>query len=81
MRTQHTGLDYLGEHISCISFPRLNKCPTTGIPKPVVFYFLSLEECILKILFAAHEKIKEGIVLFNDALNTFSYSYMASDIW
>ena len=24
---------------------------------------------------------KEGSVLFNDALNTFSYSYMASDIW
>ena len=24
---------------------------------------------------------KEGSVLFNDALNTFSYSYMASDIY
>ena len=24
---------------------------------------------------------KEGNVLFNDALNTFSYCYMASDIW
>ena len=24
---------------------------------------------------------KEGNVLFNDALNTFSYGYMASDIW
>ena len=24
---------------------------------------------------------KEGSVLFNDALNTFSYGYMASNIW
>ena len=24
---------------------------------------------------------KEGRVLFNDALNTFSYGYRASDIW
>ena len=24
---------------------------------------------------------QEGNVLFNDALNTFSYGYMASDIW
>ena len=24
---------------------------------------------------------KEGNVLFNDALDTFSYGYMASDIW
>ena len=24
---------------------------------------------------------KEGKVLFNDALNTFFYGYMASDIW
>ena len=24
---------------------------------------------------------KEGSVIFNKALNTFSYSYMASDIW
>ena len=25
--------------------------------------------------------MKEGNVLFNDALNTFIYGYMASDIW
>ena len=25
--------------------------------------------------------MKEGSVLFNDALNTFSYGYMASGIW
>ena len=24
---------------------------------------------------------QEGSVLFNDALNTFSYGYMASNIW
>ena len=24
---------------------------------------------------------KEGTILFNDALNTFFYGYMASDIW
>ena len=26
-------------------------------------------------------QMKEGNVLFNDALNTFIYGYMASDIW
>ena len=27
------------------------------------------------------DRRKEGSVLFNDTLNTFSYGYMASDIW
>ena len=27
------------------------------------------------------KKRKEGSVLFNDTLNTFSYGYMALDIW
>ena len=43
-------------------------------------FVISLNYNIVKRILLCLRR-KEGSVLFNKALNTFSYSYMASDIW